>query len=120
MFTSESLQLRLLTKGLAKAWANFYCTDMNTSHLPHSWRLTISLAKGEDILEYLQDFVKGHGLDSYFRLQTRVIKCEWDDEASKWTVTLRNTKTLRSWTDTADGNVVILAIQDLESNTHTK
>ncbi|QZY29043.1 flavin-containing monooxygenase [Nocardioides coralli] len=51
------------------------------------WRSDRVLAEGEEILGYLRETARDHGVDEHVRLQHRVVAADWDHRARRWTVT---------------------------------
>ncbi|KAL6408118.1 FAD/NAD-P-binding domain-containing protein [Ilyonectria robusta] len=72
---------------------------------------TYFYSQGQEICGYLQGIVKQNNLEKYFKLNTEVMKAEWNDETSKWTVTLKDLDTGKVSIEVAD--VVISAVGPL-------
>lgn len=78
--------------------------------------LTSITAQGQEICGYLQGIVKQNNLEKYFKLNTEVMKAEWNDETSKWTVTLKDLDTGKVSIEVADGMTLPDKQKDVQSH----
>ncbi|KIX06631.1 uncharacterized protein Z518_04607 [Rhinocladiella mackenziei CBS 650.93] len=58
-------------------------------------------AQGKEIQEYFEGFADRHGCREYVKLNTRVVRAEWQPDTSTWKLTLRDEKTKEKWQDWA-------------------
>ena len=58
-------------------------------------------AYGPEIQKYFEGFADRHGSRKYMKLNTKVVKCRWDDEDSVWHITLQDQRTGEQWQDWA-------------------
>lgn len=60
----------------------------------HPWRRTH--AHQDEVLDYLEQVAKEHGLERHFVFGAKVIEARWDDGAHGWTVTTAHGQTYRA------------------------
>ena len=70
-------------------------------------------ADRDEILGYLEDVTRAHGLLPHLRLRTEVTACEWNDGAAHWQVTLRDLNRPEADQETREAEVVIVATGQL-------
>lgn len=58
------------------------------SFAPHDWRHYFALR--DELYAYFRGVAEDHGLMEHIRLNTRVLRSDWDEDARKWAVTIRN------------------------------
>jgi cation diffusion facilitator CzcD-associated flavoprotein CzcO len=50
------------------------------------WTGTKAIADGDDILRYIRDTAREHGIDRRIRYGRRVVRAEWSSDDARWTV----------------------------------
>lgn len=58
-------------------------------------------AQGAEIQKYFEDFADRYGSRKYMKLNTKIVKCKWDDDDAVWHITLEDTRTMERWQDWA-------------------
>lgn len=62
-------------------------SDFFTLAFPfHPWRGRDAIVDGDEILGYLDEVVRAHGIDRHLRFDTHVTTADWSSEDSRWTV----------------------------------
>jgi cation diffusion facilitator CzcD-associated flavoprotein CzcO len=70
-------------------------------------------ADRDEILGYLEEVTRAHGLLPHLRLRTEVTSCEWDESATHWRVALRDLDDPQAREQTHEADVVIVATGQL-------
>src|SRR5579871_5584179 len=55
------------------------------------WRSELAIADGAEILAYIHEAAREHGVDARIRTGHRVISAAWSSQEARWTVTLERT-----------------------------
>lgn len=58
-------------------------------------------AYGDEIQKYFENFADRHGSRKYMKLNTKVVKCQWDEDDAVWHITLEDQVTKEQWSDWA-------------------
>lgn len=58
-------------------------------------------ASGAEIQQYFENFAKRHGSERYMKLNTKVVKAEWNTQKAVWGITLQDSRTGEQWSDWA-------------------
>jgi cation diffusion facilitator CzcD-associated flavoprotein CzcO len=58
-------------------------------------------AHGAEIQKYFEGFADRHGSRKYMKLNTKVVKCQWDEDDAIWHITLEDQVTKELWSDWA-------------------
>ncbi len=61
------------------------------------WTGAKSIADGSDILNYLNDTAKEHGISAKIRYERRVQRASWSSESSGWTIDVSGPNGLERW-----------------------
>lgn len=62
---------------------------------------TYYFAHGDEIQQYFESFADRHSLRKYMKLDTKVIKAQWNDSDAIWNITLEHQVTKQRWSDWA-------------------
>ncbi len=74
-------------------------SDMSTLGFPFEpWESDITIADGEDILNYIVNTAKKYGIDKKIRYQHRMLSANWDSAQSRWRLTVSTPEGEREFT----------------------
>jgi cation diffusion facilitator CzcD-associated flavoprotein CzcO len=69
-------------------------SDMFTLSFPfRPWKQSNAIADGADILRYLRETATEYGVDRRISYHRQVLHADWSSDTSRWTVTVRDTRT---------------------------
>ncbi|ADM08335.1 Flavin-containing monooxygenase FMO [Parvularcula bermudensis HTCC2503] len=57
------------------------------------WDRKRSIARGDEIKDYLDDTAKEFDVKDHIQFHTKILSCSWDSQQALWTVRVENTKT---------------------------
>lgn len=90
-------------------------SDMFTLGFPWKpWRGDRAIAEGADILAYLDEAAREHGVHEHIRYRHKVVHLAWSSAARRWTVTVLHTDTGQTSELTCDFFVAATGYYDTE------